>query len=61
MLVLSRRIGEKIKIGDDITVIVVDVEHNKVLIGIEAPKDIPVHREEVALAIKKRESDHEGR
>jgi carbon storage regulator len=50
MLVLSRKIGEKIKIGDDITLIVVDISHNKIRLGIEAPKSISVFREELIKA-----------
>ncbi len=47
MLVLSRKIGEKILVGENIEVIVVDVRGDKVRLGIQAPKDIPVHREEI--------------
>lgn len=47
MLVLSRSVGETLHIGDDITVTVLDVEGNQVRIGIDAPKDVPVHREEI--------------
>jgi len=48
MLVLSRRIGERIVIDDKITVIVVDIRGGQIRLGIEAPKEIPVWREEVA-------------
>jgi carbon storage regulator len=48
MLVLSRKLGEKIVIGDNIVVTVVKVDRNQVRIGIEAPGDIPVYREEIA-------------
>jgi carbon storage regulator len=51
MLVLSRKIGEKIRINDDITVIVVEIIGNKVRVGIEAPKEVPVHRQEVYESI----------
>lgn len=51
MLVLSRRVGEVIKINDDITIMVVRIDGDKVRIGIEAPKEIPVHRGEVYNAI----------
>jgi len=47
MLVLTRKLGEVIKIGDRIKVVVVAVDGNSVKLGIEAPEDIPVHREEV--------------
>jgi carbon storage regulator len=50
MLVLSRKLGEKIKIGDDITLIVVDISHNKIRLGIEAPKSTSVFREELTKA-----------
>ena len=47
MLVLSRKYGEKIRIGGDITITVVDIEPNKVRLGIEAPRDVPIYREEL--------------
>lgn len=53
MLVLQRKKGERIRIGDDITVIVVEVRGDKVRLGIEAPKDVPVHRDEVFQAIQR--------
>lgn len=52
MLVLSRHQGESIIIGDDIKIQIVDIRGDKIRIGIEAPKDVPVHREEVYRAIK---------
>jgi carbon storage regulator len=52
MLILTRGIGESLKIGSDITVAVIGIRGNQVRIGITAPKDIPVHREEVADRIR---------
>lgn len=52
MLVLSRKKDEKIIIGDSITLMVIEIKNDKVRLGIEAPKDITVHREEVYAAIK---------
>ena len=53
MLVLSRRKGEGIKIADNITLVVVEIRGDKVRLGIECPKEIPVHRQEVYDAIKR--------
>ncbi len=47
MLILTRRIGETLRIGDDIAVTVLAVQGKQVRIGIQAPKTVPVHREEV--------------
>lgn len=55
MLVLTRRNGESIEIGDGITLVVLEVRGDKVRLGIEAPKDVPVHRKEVYDAIKAEE------
>jgi carbon storage regulator len=48
MLVLSRKLGERIVIGDNIVVTVVKIDRNQIRIGIEAPTDVPVYREEIA-------------
>jgi len=53
MLVLSRKKDEKIVIGDQITLMVIDIRGDKVRLGIEAPKDVAVHRQEVYEAIQK--------
>ncbi len=51
MLVLTRKKNEKIIIGEDITIVVVEMRGDKVRLGIEAPKEVPVHREEVKRQI----------
>ncbi len=59
MLILTRRVGETVMIGDDITVTVLGVKGNQVRIGVNAPKDVAVHREEIFERIK-REGDQES-
>ncbi|WP_145229018.1 carbon storage regulator CsrA [Gimesia algae] len=59
MLVLSRKKDEKIIIGDSITLMVIEIKNDKVRLGIEAPKDVTVHREEVYAAIKA-QSEHDS-
>lgn len=59
MLVLSRKLGEKIVIGDNIVVTVVKIDRNQIRIGIEAPQDVPVYREEIAPS--RRDDRHEER
>ena len=55
MLVLSRKKNESIVINDDIEIVVVEIRGDKVRLGIEAPKDVSVHRREVYDAIKRNE------
>ena len=52
MLVLTRKSGEAIRIGDDVRVVVVEIRENQVRLGIEAPIEQPVHREEIYLKIQ---------
>jgi len=58
MLVLSRKKNESIVINSDITITVVEIRGDKVRLGIEAPKDIPVHRREVKDAIDREIAAH---
>ena len=56
MLILTRRIGESLIIDNDIIVTVLGDNHGQIKIGIDAPQDVPVHREEVYNRIKEEES-----
>lgn len=55
MLILTRRIGEVLRIGDDVSITVLGIKGNQVRLGIDAPKDVAVHREEIYQRIKREE------
>ena len=60
MLILTRKSGESLMIGEDVSVTVLGVKGNQVRIGIDAPKDISVHREEVFDKIKDKSEEDNG-
>lgn len=60
MLILTRRVGETVMVGDDVTITVLGVKGNQVRIGINAPKQVAVHREEIYARIKAEKSAAEA-
>jgi carbon storage regulator len=56
MLILTRRVGETLMVGDDVTVTVLGVKGNQVRIGVNAPRDVAVHREEIYQRIQEEKS-----
>ncbi len=57
MLILTRRIGETLMVGDEVTVTVLGVKGNQVRLGVNAPKDVAVHREEIYQRIQSEKTD----
>jgi len=57
MLILTRRVGETLMVGDDVTVTVLGVKGNQVRIGVNAPRDVAVHREEIYERIKQEQNE----
>ena len=60
MLILTRRVGESLMIGDDVTITVLGVKGNQVRIGVKAPKEVAVHREEILDRIAEDKPSHEA-
>ena len=59
MLILTRRVGETVVIGDDVTVTVLGVKGNQVRLGVNAPREVTVHREEIFERIKRERTEDE--
>jgi len=60
MLILTRRVGESLIIGDDVVVNILGVKGNQVRIGVDAPKEVPVHREEIYDKIQAEKDQNNG-
>ena len=59
MLILTRRIGETLMVGDEVTVTVLGVKGNQVRLGVNAPKEIAVHRDEIYQRIRQEQADEQ--
>ena len=59
MLILTRRVGESLMIGDDVTITVLGVKGNQVRVGVKAPKEVAVHREEILNRIEEASTEEE--
>jgi len=57
MLILTRRIGETLMVGDDVAITVLGVKGNQIRLGVDAPKDVSVHREEIYQRIQRERGD----
>ncbi len=60
MLILTRRVGETLMIGDDVTVTVLGVKGNQVRVGVSAPREVSVHREEIYERIKQEQKSNQA-
>ncbi|HHH38612.1 MAG TPA: carbon storage regulator [Sedimenticola sp.] len=60
MLILTRRVGETLMIGDEVTVTILGVKGNQVRIGVNAPRDVTVHREEIYERIKQEQAQEQS-
>ena len=58
MLILTRKVGESVLIGDDISITVLSVRGNQVKLGVQAPKEVSVHREEIFQRIQQSKDEH---